>query len=222
MRVLTLILVFLGTLSSCSHKHHHGHPEGQSIQHDFKDAEMWSKRFDRKDREQWQKPEEVISLMKIKNGQQVAEIGSGTGYMLPFLSKAVGSKGKVFALDVESTLIDFMKTRVSKDKLSNVKVELIPTDSPNLKDKDISRVLFINTWHHISSRVTYSKKLFEQTPKDCQIFLVEPEPGTGGPGPKDTHRMSAPDLIAELTPAGFKCTVLKETLPYQYIVNCQK
>ena len=238
----TLILSALAVVAACGHKHHHGHhkhqhthrgshehngedqhPHGNhSMHHDFKDAEKWSKRFDRKDRVQWQKPDEVISIMNIEKGKVVAEIGSGTGYMLPYLSKATGDKGKVFAMDVEQTLIEFMKTRVKKENLKNVKVELMPTDSPHLTDKKVSRVLFVNTWHHISDRKAYSKKLYEQTSKDTQIFLVEPEPGTGGPGPRDAHRMSAKALMAELTPAGFQCETPKESLPHQYIVKCKK
>lgn len=233
---LVLTLSVFATVAACGHKHHHGHhkhqhthngslehPHGEhSMHHDFKDAEKWSKRFDREDRVQWQKPQEVIALMNIESGKAVAEIGSGTGYMLPYLSKATGNKGKVFAMDVEPTLIEFMKNRVKKENLNNVKVELMPTDSPHLSDKKVSRVLFVNTWHHISNREDYSKKLYQQTSKGTEIFLVEPEPGTGGPGPKDAHRMSAKALMAELTPAGFECETPRESLPHQYIVKCKK
>lgn len=223
-----LALFFIVTFTSCSHKnheHHHGdhqHPEGHSMHHDFKDAEMWSKKFDAKDRLDWQKPDEVVKLMNIKTGDTVAEIGAGTGYMLPYLSKATGNKGQVFALDVEETLITFMKERTKKENLSNVKAELIPFDSPNLKNKKPNQVLFVNTWHHISDRTKYSKQLFEQTPKQTTLYLVEPEPGKGGPGPKDAHRMSAKATIEEISTAGFNCETAKESLPYQYVIVCKK
>src|ERR1700684_79311 len=58
-----------------------------------------------------QKPQELIAAMNVKPGMTVADIGTGTGYMLPFLGKAVGASGKVFGEDIQS---DFLAR--AKDK----------------------------------------------------------------------------------------------------------
>src|SRR5262245_47736144 len=63
--------------------HQHGH------QHDFSDASRWATQFDAADRASWQKPEEVIALLHLAPRSRVADIGAGTGYFLPYLSRAV-------------------------------------------------------------------------------------------------------------------------------------
>ena len=45
-----------------------------------------------------QKPTAIINKMDIHSGMTVADLGAGTGYFLPYLSVAVGAKGKVLAL----------------------------------------------------------------------------------------------------------------------------
>src|SRR3989344_6374615 len=42
----------------------------------------------------------MFSLLKIKKGQKILEIGSGCGYVLALLSEIVGRKGKVFGIEI--------------------------------------------------------------------------------------------------------------------------
>ncbi|MCB0376946.1 MAG: methyltransferase domain-containing protein [Bdellovibrionales bacterium] len=194
------------------------HKDG-GIHHDFSDAERWHKAFDDPDRDLWQHPQEVISVMDIHPGMVVADIGAGTGYFLPHLSEAVGKKGTVFALDVESNLVSFMENRLQEEKLSNVKVQQIPYDSPGVKEKSLDRIIIVNTWHHIGDRENYSKKLMQTLKGKGAIYVVDFDPEGGGPGPKASHRLSPEQVMAELKTAGFKTQLLKTELPHQYIVK---
>jgi predicted methyltransferase len=57
-------------------------------------------------RDQYQKPDEIIQHMALKAGDVVCEIGAGPGYFTPFLSKAVGSTGKVYAEDPQTEFLE--------------------------------------------------------------------------------------------------------------------
>ena len=52
-------------------------------------------------RDRWQKPAEIVRTLQLKAGDHVADIGSGSGYLLPHLSRAVGAKGRVYAEEVQ-------------------------------------------------------------------------------------------------------------------------
>src|SRR5262245_6988034 len=81
------------------HQHqHHGH--GKAGYHmDFSEVEHFARQFDGPERDAWQKPAEVVRFLDLGAGQVVADIGAGTGYFLPLLSKTAGADGRVLALD---------------------------------------------------------------------------------------------------------------------------
>src|SRR5580692_10345081 len=65
-----------------------------------------AKTLDNPNRDKNQKPEEIIALMDVKPGMTVADIGTGTGYMLPFRSRSVGGRGKVIGEDIAGDFLD--------------------------------------------------------------------------------------------------------------------
>lgn len=210
-KVLSLLWVVL-FLVHCGHSHKKG------MTHDFSDAAKWAQKFDDPKRDQWQKPREVVRHMKISRGMKVADIGAGTGYFLPHLNSQVGEKGQVMALEVEPSLIKHMNTRIQKEDLKNTMAYLIDYDNPQLENAKVNRVLIVDTWHHISNRKDYAKKIRKGLEKNGKIFVVDFEPGKKGPGPSDKHRLKAQVVVKELVAVGFKAKVIQEALPYQYIV----
>ncbi len=198
---------------SCSHNHHHNN------HHRFKDAQYWTKKFDAPERSSYQKPLEIIQLMELKDTDRVADIGAGTGYMLPYFNSAL-KNGVIYGLDVEQELISFMNERIQKDRLLRAKSELIGFDDPALTGKKINKVFILNTWHHIEKQGDYAKKIFTQIQKNGEIYLVESEPGKGGPGPH--HRIMAEAVMKPFRDARFKCGVLNEKLAFHYMIKCLK
>ena len=72
------------------------------------------------DRDERQKPAELVAAMGLHPGMTVADVGTGIGYMLPFLSRAVGGSGKVLAEDIFDDFLASARKRTSDEKLSNV------------------------------------------------------------------------------------------------------
>jgi predicted methyltransferase len=70
--------------------------------------------FEDEGREKYQKPDEVIQNMKLMEGDVVCEVGAGSGYFTPFLSKAVGSTGKVYAEDPQPEFLEVLKRKKEK------------------------------------------------------------------------------------------------------------
>jgi ubiquinone/menaquinone biosynthesis C-methylase UbiE len=57
---------------------------------------------------------EFVPKFGLKAGQKVLDIGTGTGVLIPFLLKAVGSNGHVTAVDFAEKMIKICKTKYSK------------------------------------------------------------------------------------------------------------
>ena len=86
--------------------------------------------FEGEGRETHQKPDEVIRNMSLKQGNVVCEVGAGSGYFTPYLSKAVGASGKFHAEDPQPEFLDVVKQKIATQKLSNVVVVLGTCTAP--------------------------------------------------------------------------------------------
>src|SRR5688500_5429049 len=49
------------------------------------------------ERDRWQQPERIVRALGLRPGDTVADVGAGSGYLLPYLSRAVGPTGTVYA-----------------------------------------------------------------------------------------------------------------------------
>ncbi len=58
----------------------------------------------------------MLSLLELKKGQKVLEIGSGSGYVLALIAEIIGETGKIFGLEIIPELI-----KKSKENLENYK-----------------------------------------------------------------------------------------------------
>ena len=62
----------------------------------------------------------MLSLLDVKQGQKVLEIGSGSGYVLALLSKLAGPEGKVFGVELVKETVK--KSRKTLQGTKNIKV----------------------------------------------------------------------------------------------------
>lgn len=201
-----------------AHGHHAGHGQhGGPLVHGFDgDPAKWAKRFEGPERDGWQKPEQVIAKLALKPGMRVADVGAGTGYFMPHLSKAVGASGQVVAVDIEPTMVRHMIDRAERDGHANVVVRLAVPADPLLSQARLDRILVVDTWHHIPDRVAYTKKLMAALKPGGQLHVVDFKLSSDK-GPPKKHKLAAAKVKEELEAAGLTVAVDEATLPEQYI-----
>ena len=67
-----------------------------------------------------QPPKKVVNWIGIQDGMCVLEIGPGPGTFTIEAAKHSGKKGKVFAVDIQTSLIAKLNSRLKKEKILNV------------------------------------------------------------------------------------------------------
>lgn len=185
--------------------------------HRFEHADEWAAVFDDPARDAWQKPAEVVTAMSLALGMTVADVGAGTGYFLPYLSRAVGPEGHVIGADIEPDMVRYMSERATREGLPNVRAQLAGADDPNLPSRSVDRILIVDTWHHIANREAYAGKLADALTDRGMVFVVDFTESSQH-GPPKQHRLPPAKVIDELTRGGFVAEVLPAGLPDQYIV----
>jgi len=203
--------------------HPHGTPganDDATETHRFDDAARWSKVFDDPARDAWQSPELVVSLMELKPGQTVADIGAGTGYFNAHLARAVGPTGKVIAVDLESNLVAHMTERARREQTPQVAARLATVDDPGLQAAEVDAVLLVDTYHHLNDRVAYFRRLRDAVKPGGTLTVVDFKPGADpAVGPPESHRIPISQVEAELSAAGWRPMSAGDMLPYQYVLT---
>ncbi len=105
-------------------------------------------------RDEWQKPEQVVEALAIKPGDRVADLGAGGGYFTFRFSKAVGPTGKVYAVDVDRDMLDYVGDRAKEDGFGNIETVLAKYDDPLLPEP-LDLIFTCNVYHHIEGRAKY-------------------------------------------------------------------
>lgn len=185
----------------------------------FANVEHWERIFDDPERAEWQKPDAIVNALGIGPGMRVADVGAGTGFMIPFLSKAVGAAGTVFAVEVEPNLVTHLRERAEKEHTANVVPVLASLDNPRLPQTSLDAALFVDAYHHVDQRREYLKKVAAALKPGGRIAVVEWKPGELPVGPKEEdHKLPEALVLKELGAAGFERVPTALALPHQYFV----
>jgi len=81
--------------------------------------------------------EEFIELAKPRPGQTVLDVACGTGASHPALSRILGPKGEIVAVDVSAEMLRRAKSRARRHKLRNIHYEKADAEQLSLQfDKD--------------------------------------------------------------------------------------
>ena len=195
---------------------YHSHQKGQ---HRFVDAEKWVKRFENPERDKWQKPDEVISTLNLRGNEIVVDIGSATGYF-PIRFAKIVKDGKVYGIDIEETMVDYLNDRAKQKGILNLKSILGKPDNPMIPE-DVDIIFICDTYHHIENRVEYFSRLKNDFKPDGRLVIVDFVKGDLPVGPPDHMKLSEQVVISELSDAGYKLSQEVELLPYQYLLIFQ-
>jgi predicted methyltransferase len=158
-------------------------------------------------RDATERPQELVDEMALKPGMTVADVGTGVGYMLPYLSRAVGPSGRVMAEDIFDDFLDAAKQRAGEQKLVNVAFIKGTETDPRLPAGSVDVILALDSYHHYN----YPEKMlaaFAQALRDGgRLVVVEyykrPNAMPGGDAVKHI-RLDEPDLVREIESHGFR------------------
>jgi len=143
-----------------------------SAQLGSRSADDWAAVLDREQRVSGLKIEEVVSRLKLKPGDVVADIGAGTGVFSGPLAQAVAPTGTLLAVDIDQGLLDHIVQRAKQEKVANIQPVLGEFDDPNLPTR-VDVAFFHDVLHHIEHRQVYLKKLATYLEPDGRVVVID-------------------------------------------------
>src|SRR5262249_17369687 len=160
-----------------------------------------------------QKPEELVRAMSLQPGMVVADIGTGPGYMLPFLSRAVGEQGRVLAEDIQDDFLAKARTKAESSKLGNITFIKRAETDPMLPSGGVDVALALDSYHHWDYPQKMMAGVRAGLKPDGRLVIVEyyrsKDAMTNGRA-LEHIRLDAPDVIKEIESNGFRLESQRE------------
>lgn len=125
------------------------------------------------DRDTWQQPDRVVRSLGIQSGDRIADLGSGGGYFTFRLAGAVGAEGRVYAVDVDRELNDYIRDRAAEEGRNNIEVILARDDDPLLPEESVDLIFLSNVYHHIENRPGYFRNVAKYLRPGGRIAIIE-------------------------------------------------
>ena len=176
----------------------------------------------RPEREAEENPDLAVSLLGIRPGMTVADIGAGVGYYSLKLAKKVGPKGKVFATDLQPEMLRLLRQRLAKDKVANIEPVLGSETESNLPDESIDMAVLVDVYHEFSEPRKMLASLRRALKPDGRLVLLEFRKEDPRVPIREEHKMSVAVVKQELAADGYALDKLLSDLPWQHVFFFKK
>ena len=167
-------------------------------------------------RTRWQRPERVLRVLRVRRGAIVADVGAGPGYFTTRLARAVGPRGRVYAVDPEPEVLSVLVRRL--DGASNVTPVLSRDDDPMLPPASCDLAVFINAYHHVTNGPAFVRRLARCLKRGGRLALIDWAYRETPMGPPMHRRIPPEKVVGIARRAGLVVVARHEFLPYQYFV----
>ena len=169
------------------------------------------------ERDRWQRPNDLVAALQLRKGERVADIGAGSGYLTPRLSRAVGPTGLVYAEEIQSAYMPALE-RWAK-KLPNVRPILGTAADPGLPPRSVDTFVLLTVYHEVRNPVDFLKTLKKASAPGARLAIIDFDAARRGEPPAPVgHELPEADVIAEAKAAGWTLRGRHEIVSSQFFL----
>ena len=168
----------------------------------------------------------LADVVGLRPGAAVADVGAGSGFMAEEFARRVGASGKVFAVDINPTLLERIAKRAKEQNLSQIQTVVTREDSVDLAAASVDLVFVCDTYHHFEYPQKSLAGIHRALRPGGDLIIVEfqREPGQSEGWVLEHVRAGQQDFTREIEAAGF-ALVRVEPAPFlhqNYVLRFRK
>lgn len=153
--------------------------------------------FDYPERDRKLHIDQVMDLLAIAPGKDVADIGAGSGWFTVRAARRVTPTGRVYAVEINPEAIAYIHQRAQKDGLANITTVLGASDDPRLPPAGVDAVLLLKTYHEVAKPVELMRNLRASLRPGARVGIIDRN-GNG-----ENHGVDKKVVRQEMLSAGY-------------------
>ena len=119
---------------------------------------------------------QLVTLLELKPGMTVADVGAGFGAWTMRFSRWLGPNGRVFASDIGAPQLSALREIVKRESLNNVTVIEAGTSATNLPAGCCDAILLRDSYHHLTQPQDIVRSLAAALKPGGRLAIVDFEP----------------------------------------------
>ncbi len=193
-------------------------PVAASAQLASRPAEEWKNILEQPSRVEGLKIGEIVARLGLKPGQVIADLGAGTGLFSAPMGKAVGSAGKVYAVEIDKGFLPIIEAKAKESHLSNVKTVLGEFTDPKLPATDVDLAFMHDVLHHVEDRANYLKNAGRYVKRGGRFVVIDYQASNSPHRDQPNLIVSEQQVTGWMKAAGFNKVEKVDLFPDKYFL----
>lgn len=170
------------------------------------DVGTFVERFEGESREVFANRARIVEAIGLRPGDDVVDVGAGTGAFLDALATAVGPDGTVYAIDIAEKFVDRLAARALEEGHDNVVAQLCSENSVDLPADSVDAAFICDVYHHFEFPRNTMGSLAHALRDGGQVVIVDFEriPGVSREWVLNHVRAGKDEVFAEMDAFGFE------------------
>ncbi len=178
--------------------------------------------LERPEREREEMPNRLVELLKLKEGDVVADIGIGTGYIARRTSPKIGETGTIYGVEIQQEMLDILAKKMAEEGITNIKGILGTITDPKLPPNSVDLAIMVDVYHEFSHPYEMMQNICRGLKIGGRVAFVEYRAEDRSVPIKRLHKMSELQVIKEVTPHPLLWVETLDDLPWQHVIIFEK
>ncbi len=178
--------------------------------------------LERPEREREEMPNRLVEMLKLKEGDVVADIGIGTGYIARKISPKIGETGIIYGVEIQQEMLDILAEKMAEEGITNIKGVLGTITDPKLPPNSVDLAIMVDVYHEFSHPYEMMQNICSGLKTGGRVVFVEYRAEDPHVPIKRLHKMSELQVIKEATPHPLSWVETLKDLPWQHVIIFEK
>ena len=179
--------------------------------------------LERPEREAEERTDLLVESLKLRQGEVVADIGCGSGYISRKISKKIGATGMVYGVEIQQEMLDVLMKRMAMFRIDNVRPILGTITDPKLPASSCDTMIMVDVYHEFDFPYEMIGNMIKGLKSGGRIVFVEYRKEDPLVPIKEVHKMSEEQVKKEMgTHPSLEFSETITSLPRQHIIIFKK